>query len=367
MGSLFSTDTPDAPRAPKPEELKVQLQQLVQQGVITPAQAETVLLEQSAYSTIDADPRLRAAQLDALTAIEEQAASGGFDARGRANLAEVQSQQATFNRGQQEAIAANARARGVGGSDLEFVQRMIAQQSGADRAASAGVQTAALAEQRRADALRDAANLSGSIRGQDFQQDAAKAEAADAIARFNAANRQDVVNRNVAATNTAQAANLAEKQRVADTNVGIRNEQETRNKRVPLDVFQARMGQFGAESQNAAMEAADKQRLLQFVGNAGSAAAFAFSDERTKTDVHELDSDALLSELTGMTFRYKRPDEHGEGRRAGVMAQDVERVQPSAVSEGPDGVKRVDYGQLGGLLLAALADMNERLRDVEGK
>lgn len=49
------------------------------------------------------------------------------------------------------------------------------------------------------------------------------------------------------------------------------------------------------------------------------------------------------------------------------MAQDIEKGAPQAVKEDADGTKMVDYNKLGGPILASLADMNDRLKKVEGK
>ncbi len=66
------------------------------------------------------------------------------------------------------------------------------------------------------------------------------------------------------------------------------------------------------------------------------------SDRRLKKDIKKvgkLDGHALYE------YRYK-----GEPMRApkhlGVMAQEVEKSRPDAVSRGPDGMRRVDYGRL---------------------
>jgi endosialidase-like protein len=72
-----------------------------------------------------------------------------------------------------------------------------------------------------------------------------------------------------------------------------------------------------------------------------SAAAMIFSDERVKKDIHKIgvsDSGFPL-----YFFRYK-----GEGPASmhiGVMAQDVEKRRPDAVSHTPEGIKMVDYAK----------------------
>jgi hypothetical protein len=60
-------------------------------------------------------------------------------------------------------------------------------------------------------------------------------------------------------------------------------------------------------------------------------------------------------------YDYKDPA-NGEGRRRGVMAQDLERSEVGKVfvREGPDGLKRVDTG---GLTLALVAEVARMRRD----
>lgn len=66
-------------------------------------------------------------------------------------------------------------------------------------------------------------NLGGTMRAQDFSEDSAKAQAKDAISKFNAANTQNVQASNIADRNQAQATNLQNKQTIAAQNVTLRN------------------------------------------------------------------------------------------------------------------------------------------------
>lgn len=256
-----ATDTLRSVQSPELKDLQVKLQEYVQQGILRPEEAQTIIQEQSAYETISTDPRLRGSQIDALGGLERTAAAGGLDAMAMAGLEDALGRQRTESRGQQGAIMANARARGIGGSDLEMVNRMIAQQQQATAGSRAALDTAAIGQQRKDQALRDAADLSGNIRGMDYQQAADKAAAADAISRFNAANRQDQTNLNVGARNAAQAVNLGEKQRIADGNINTRNEQSMFNAQQPLNLYQAKLGQAGklADAQDAKATLGQKQ------------------------------------------------------------------------------------------------------------
>ncbi|CDM57680.1 tail fiber domain-containing protein [Rhizobium sp. T136] len=68
------------------------------------------------------------------------------------------------------------------------------------------------------------------------------------------------------------------------------------------------------------------------------------SDKRSKEDIHE------VGEMAGhklYSFKYKKGK--GDGKHhVGVMAQEVEKKRPDAVSRRPDGMKQVDYGKLFG-------------------
>ncbi len=65
------------------------------------------------------------------------------------------------------------------------------------------------------------------------------------------------------------------------------------------------------------------------------------SDRRLKTDIHRIGTTVLNLPL--YSFEYKDQP----GTYVGVMAQDVLKVKPSAVSIGSNGYYMVDYGKLG--------------------
>jgi len=99
----------------------------------------------------------------------------------------------------------------------------------------------------------------------------------------------------------------------------------------------------------------------------------AMSDERSKTEVAHGDSavDELLDRIEPYSYRYRDPEMPGaaHGDQYGVMAQDLERSQigRTLVHGGSDGYRRVDYSPrtLGPVVLAGLARLNSRLRDLE--
>ena len=355
-------------RLPDAEDLQLKLEELVLQGQLTPEQAQTILQGPSAYETVSTDPRLREAQMGSLAQLQQITSAGGLDAMGKASLEDALATQRTETRGAEGAIMANARARGIGGSDLELVNRLVAQQGAATRGSRAALDTAAIAQQRRDAALAQQAQLAGGIRGQDFSEQSAKANAADAISRFNAANQQAQVNRNVDARNDAQARNLGARQATSDANVGIRNRNREYNAQLPLTLYKIRRGAAQDRADGYMQDAAAEQaRNAQAAGLISTAAmAFAASDERVKTDVEPLDSRDVLADLSGSTWRYKG-DASGQ-RKAGPMAQEFEKGPLAGAVHDTAGGKVVNYGAMGfedgeegGLVMSLLADINKRM------
>ena len=98
------------------------------------------------------------------------------------------------------------------------------------------------------------------------------------------------------------------------------------------------------------------------------------SDERLKKDIVKIDN-ALdkISQLNGYTFEYK-----ADGKKsAGVIAQEVEKVMPSAVSEttlplkmGEDDkteYKTVQYDQLHGLMIEAIKELKAEIEELRSE
>lgn len=89
----------------------------------------------------------------------------------------------------------------------------------------------------------------------------------------------------------------------------------------------------------------------------------AYSDIRLKTDLTKIAGAVeKVKSLTGYT--YTRIDS-GE-RHTGLIAQDVQKVMPEAVME-TDGNLSVAYGNLMGLLVEAIKELNDRIDQLEGK
>jgi len=104
------------------------------------------------------------------------------------------------------------------------------------------------------------------------------------------------------------------------------------------------------------------------VAGASNAAMF-MSDENLKKDIKPGDKEitSFLDAMKAHSYKYK-DEKHGEGKKVSPMAQELEKTSlgKSMVKEGPDG-KMVDYGAGFGAMMAAMASLNQRTKELEGK
>lgn len=389
---------------PTLEEQKVELERLVEAGVLTPEEMQTFLQEPSAMAELQADPRFREAQTNALAKLQDIVEQGGLTATDRARIQDIIDAQNVEERGAREAIAQNARERGIGGSDFELVSKMVSQQGSANRAARQGMDVAALAEQRALDALKGSADLGSRLETQQFGQEAEKAKAQDIINQFNTANRQNVQQANVGARNMAQATNLANRQNISNLNVSNLNAEKLRRAQLIQDKFKNEMakaqGIAGVYGQWAPAEQA--QENAQFANQMGlistglQAAASAFgappggaspgvssigggkttnaaynnpymlpSDVMNKEDISPADVELDDFMMTLQPYKYKYKDRSmGEGEHAGVMANDMAKTPMGAkiVVKTPEGLA-IDTKKGFGVLAAAIGRLNKKMEE----
>jgi hypothetical protein len=178
---------------------------------------ETYTTQDAQYQTISEDPMVRSAQLAALSKMAGLANTGLSD-EDAAAFQKARAQGNQMSKAGTEAALANAQARGVGGSGLEFAMREAANQQGAERAQSAGLEQAATAARQRALYNQAYAQGMGSMRTQDMNANQANA---DIINRFNQANtaqRNSANFANVDMRNQAQMTNNQGKRDVAQQN-----------------------------------------------------------------------------------------------------------------------------------------------------
>ena len=102
-------------------------------------------------------------------------------------------------------------------------------------------------------------------------------------------------------------------------------------------------------------------------GNITAYSSTTTSDAKLKENIEKVDGALeLVSQLNGVTFNWKRDGKES----AGVIAQNVEEVLPSAVSEveelnGDDTHKVVDYNQLSALFIEAIKELKEENKQLK--
>lgn len=245
---------------PSLEEMKIALQQYIQQGQMTPEMEQIIAQDPSLMAAVSTDPRLKDAQMKSLLQTQDVAA-GGLRPEDIAALSSIRRGAEQSANSANEAVLQNMAQRGVLGSGDELAARLINNQQAANRENSAGLDVGATASRNALQAIRDAAAMASGMQSQEFSQGAQKASAQDAINRFNAMNAQNVQGVNVGARNQAQSANLAAKQTLANANVDTANKTQLYNKGLPQQIFQNNLNkaQVGANAASGAASAVNAQ------------------------------------------------------------------------------------------------------------
>jgi hypothetical protein len=98
-----------------------------------------------------------------------------------------------------------------------------------------------------------------------------------------------------------------------------------------------------------------------------SADIVAYSDARVKGDIKVIE-DALnkIQQINGVTYTRIDGTEEENNRHAGVIAQDVNEVLPEVVNTDKEtGMMSVAYGNMSGLLIEAIKELSNKVKDLE--
>ncbi len=373
-----------------------QLQRQVQQGTMTAAQATAALQQASAMNSVQTDAQSLAAQRAGLSRLNDIATNAGMTDADRAQLAETMNQ-TNANAASQRAAALQAlQMQGNAGTGAELATRLSGAQSAAGANAMAGANVATSAQARALQALQ--ANIQGNANLNQTQwgQQADRAKANDAVNQFNASAQNQIAMGNQAAQQQANLTNFNTANSINANNTNIANQQAM----LPLNVGQQ---QNQTNLQRAAGQASANvnagramigQGNIQATNTAGATSAASspssgssggtnwggiidagtklwdwFSDEDLKCDKKEMSDDEvdkMLGDLTAYKYRY-RGNNGQNPQTQGVLAQDIEKTSmKNGVIDTPAG-KMVSGNDVMGKALAALANMNERVRKMEGK
>ena len=95
--------------------------------------------------------------------------------------------------------------------------------------------------------------------------------------------------------------------------------------------------------------------------------AYYGSDERLKDNIFTISGSLdILKQIGGYTFDWvEMPEVHSyKGHDVGVIAQEIEKILPMVVNE-TDGIKSVSYGNIVGLLIEAIKELQKEVADLK--
>lgn len=331
---------------------------------------EAIQQDGTAFEDISTDPNVNNAQLSALSELE-QLADKGYTLQDEANQRKFINRANTEARANREAIDQKMMERGLSGSGLAYVSKLQADQENANRLAEQGTDLASANADRRLQAIQGMGDYSSQLRSQQFGEASTKAGAKDAVANYNTGllnqtaqlNNQNkqTWNNNVAQTqNNESIYNRDTKLKIEGINAGsVSNANNTMTS-----------GLTNLAGSNANLAVGQANAVGQFAGGLMQGggmlggAMITKSDKRLKKDIEPFDSSKFLDELTGYSYKYKKSFTDDDSKHNGIMAQDLERVIPSAVNDDEDGFKSIDFSnpELASSMLGALADINKRLK-----
>ena len=232
---------------PSVQSQQIALQQYLNQGQLNPYLQNNSQEGNTQLNTVTTDPRLLAAQMGALSQMQ-QVGQTGFSDVDRAQMAQNLQQANANQQANQASILAQRNARGMGGSGDELAAELASSQAGSNQANANALQIAAQAMQNRLNATSQAGSMAGSIEQQQYGQLANAARAQDAINQFNTQSQNAAMAANVGAKNQAQATNLANAQTLANANTNLGNQQEMYNTQLLQQNFQNELAKAGGQA-----------------------------------------------------------------------------------------------------------------------
>lgn len=203
-----------------------QLQQYVQAGILTPEQAQAYLVNTNALQGVTAQNAGLDTELSTIGQLQDMINSGGLDAEEQASLQQVLNTMNTTESGANQAVVRQNAAQGISNSGLTEAAELANNQGEAQNANTQALGAAANAEAAKEAELASAGSLGAGVQGQEYTAAENTANAANAIAQFNANQNQAVGNLNTTEANAAQAANLATAQQVSNANTQTQQMQE---------------------------------------------------------------------------------------------------------------------------------------------
>jgi hypothetical protein len=261
---------------PPNEAIPLLLEKFKSAGIYTPELETEIKQQVSKVAGIKEDSSLKDAQRMALETLQKTGRTG-LSAQDRAAYNKLRQESQRDSEAKRQQIIQNMQARGQAGGGAELAASLMSSQAAADQQAAMGDELAGAASQRALQAIMNAGQLGGSMRGQDLDYNKTVAEAQDEMERFNVQNAINRQQRNVGSKNQAQAGNLDREQAIMNANTQMGNQEQLRQSQARQNYYQdlanrakmrgeARMGQ-------ANLKAGKAQQTAQTFSGIGSGVA----------------------------------------------------------------------------------------------
>lgn len=216
VGSLGTTWMRDQRQAKKKKKKAAALQaQMAQEA----EDFQNRDLGQTAFTGVQADPAMVAAQQQALQRTQ-QVANEGYTQTDRDAMQQQLRDAARYEQGQRQSLQQDAQARGMGGSGFTIQSQLAAQQAGADRATETATDMAIEGRNRSQQATQQVAQMAGGMRDQGFGEQATRAGATDQYGQWRANTQgQDFANLQAARAGTVAQMQAAAAEQESNPNL----------------------------------------------------------------------------------------------------------------------------------------------------
>ena len=213
---------------------------------MTPAQMQAFLQQNNAFNNQNIDQTGTDAQKAAISRLAQVANAGANgDATSRAQVEQINQDQARNLAGQRGAIDQQAQARGIPPGLLQAALAQTQAGQGAQDAHMAALNSQSNAYQQALNAMAQGGALGGQLQGQQNQQANQVAQAQNAMQQFNAANQQAASSQNAGFQQQANAANTDQANKTSQANTGLSNQRTTYNAGLPEQVYQNQLQKAG--------------------------------------------------------------------------------------------------------------------------
>lgn len=257
---------------PIPELQKYTPEELINMGNFSPEELQAIgVLGPSAVESIQLDPRLRADQETALGQVRERALRG-FTAEDAAVLDQYMRQASNTAQSQTQAALQDMNRRGMSGSGNALAAALQGTQGAANIQSQQAMQQAAMrmqAQDRNTDAL---ARMASGLESTDYNRAMDLANKRDTIQQFNQSLRQRVADTNVGNRNEAALRNLNTAQGLSNQNIQARNQAQLEEQKRLQNKFDMEMrrasGAVGIKQGQAAAAQTAAQNMSDATGKA---------------------------------------------------------------------------------------------------